>query len=260
MCIRDRHGRNPSGGLFFLLLPGTLICIDRLTVDVALYALLFLCLVWDEEGRDKALWLGLALCALTRDIGLLVIAAFVLAELSARHFRRAALLLSSALPVLAWYLWLRLTLSYTPGIRHPGLGVTWLFRHTGYGLFMRMMDPARYKLPGVWSSVAVALDQLALAAMLTAVVLTVFFFRRRQAGKLEWVGLLFAALYLVVDAKYFWADVFSWPRAFTPLFAALALGAAAKARRWLWLPMAAVTLRVGLQFGPQLEGVVRALR
>ena len=32
-----RQGRHPAGGLLFLFLPGTLTCIDRLTVDVALY-------------------------------------------------------------------------------------------------------------------------------------------------------------------------------------------------------------------------------
>ncbi|HEY3439756.1 MAG TPA: hypothetical protein VGK29_03350 [Paludibaculum sp.] len=254
------HGRNPAGGLLFLLLPGTLICIDRQTVDVALYTLLFLCLAWDEEGKDKALWLGLALCALTRDVGLLVIGAFVLAEASAYRFRRAAFLLTATLPVVTWYFWLRMTLVAMPGIRPPPLAVQWLFRHIGYGLFQRMLNPAHYNLPGVWNWVVVALDQFALAAMFAGVVLTFVFFRRRQADKLEWVGLLFAVLYFAVSNRAFWIDTYSWPRAFTPMFAALALGAAGTARRWLWLPTAAVVVRVGLEFGSQLLGVAQALR
>ena len=254
------RGRPAAGGLLFLLLPGTLICIDRLTPDVALYALLFLCLLWDEEGKRKAVWFGLALCALTRDIGFLVVAAFVLAEASAHRFRRAAILLTAVLPAAVWYLWVRVTLMHTPGIRTSREVARWAFRESGHGIVLRMMKPVDYDLPAGLALLATVLDELALAAMIAGVVLTILLFRRRTAGKLEWVGLVFAGLFFVASARLFWLDLYSWPRAFTPMFAAFAFGAAGGVRRWLLVPMAAVTLRVGLQFGPQIEGVLRALR
>ncbi len=254
------RGRPAAGGLLFLLLPGTLVCIDRLTVDVSLYALLFLCLLWDEEGKSKAVWCGLALCALTRDIGFLIIAAFILAEASAHRFRRAAILLTAALPAAAWYLWVRITLMHTPGVRTSREVARWAFKQSGYGILLRMMNPVEYDLPAAQALLASILDEVALAGMIAGVVLTIVLFRRRNAGKLEWVGLVFAGLFFVASSQLFWLDLFSWPRAFTPMFAALGFGAIGGARRWLFVPMAAVTLRVGLQFGPQIEGVIRALR
>ena len=123
-----------------------------------------------------------------------------------------------------------------------------------------MMKPAHYNLPGGWAAVAIVMDELAFVGMLAGVVLTILYFRHRQAGKLEWVGLVFAGLFFVASSEIFWRDLFSWPRAYTPMLAALAFGVAGTARRWLWLPLAAVTMRVGLQFGPQVEGLFRALR
>ena len=186
-----RHGRHPAGGLLFLLLPGTLTCIDRLTVDVALYCLLFLCLLWDEEDRFLYLWCGLALCALTRDLGLLVIGAFVLADMAARRFSHAAWLLTAALPCAAWYGWVRLAMSHTPSFETEM--PFWAFYEVGYGILLVLFDPARGNL----------LEKVALLGMLTAVVLTVVLFRWRKADKLQWVGLLFVCAFVAASASDF---------------------------------------------------------
>jgi hypothetical protein len=94
--------------------------------------------------------------------------------------------------------------------------------------------------------------------MIVAVILTIVCLRWRKADKIEWVGLVFAALFFATGCKEFWLDPFSWPRAFTPLLAALALSGRGFVS-WRWLALAAVTLRVGLQFGTQIEGIVRAV-
>lgn len=240
-----RQGRHPAGGLLFLLLPGTLTCVDRMTVDVALYCLLFLCLVWDEESRDVRLWFGLALCALARDLGFLVIAAFVLAEAASLRFRRAALLATAALPCVLWFGWVRLTISKLSIIDNEV--PDWTFHQVGYGIVVRMWNTAL-------SSLA---DQAAFAGLFAAVILTIVLFRWRTARKLEWVGLLFAGLYFAASADFYWLDIYSWPRAFTPLLAALALSNSGAMPRWAVLPLAAVTLRVGLSFAPQVEGILR---
>lgn len=252
-----RTGRHPAGGLLFLLLPGTLTCIDRMTVDVALYCLLFLCLLWDEEGRGLWLWSGLALCALARDLGFLVIAAFVLAELASSRFRRAAWLLTAVLPGAVWYGWVRLALARLSVVEPEVPG--WAFSESGYGILLRLWAPPHYNLPWMKAALATVLDQAALLGMLAAVILVLAGFRWRTAGKLQWVGLLFAGLFFAASANEFWLDLFSWPRAFTPLLAALAFTQTGPAQRWISLPMAAVTLRVGLNFGPQVEGLLRAV-
>ena len=241
-----RQGKHPAAGLLFLLLPGTLTCIDRMTVDVALYCLLFLCLLWDEAGHGLWLWFGLALCALARDLGVLVIAAFVLAELSSLRYRRAALWITAALPCAAWYGWVRMAMSTRPNFE-PELP-QWAFDQAGYGLLVRLWNSTRANLA----------DELSLLGVLSAVVLTIVLFRWRTASKFQWVGLMFAGLFFAASPDQFWQDLNSWPRAFTPLLAALALANPGPAQRWLALPLAAVTLRVGLSFGLQAEGVLRA--
>lgn len=254
-----RRGRHPAVGLLFVALPGTLVCIDRMTVDVALYALLFLCVLWDEDRSDARLWAGLALCALVRDLGFLVIAAFVLSEGASRRWRRAAWMTTAALPAAAWYAALRALL---PRVTERGVSpemAVWAFKDVGYGIFERMLKPRQYNLDQLRAAVATVADEIALAGMAAAVILTLVRFRWRTAGKLEWVGMAFLSLFFVVGSSGFWRDAYSWPRAFTPTLAALALGSGT-APRWLWLPMAAVVVRVGLQFGTQVEGIIRAIR
>jgi GT2 family glycosyltransferase len=255
-----RCGRHPAGGLLFPLLPGTLISIDRMTVDVALYCLLFLCLLWDKERKTLWLWLGLALCGLVRDLGFLVIGAFFLAEAAAVRFRRAAWMLTAALPGAAWYVSLRFLLRRTSSPPPAPEVASWVFHEPGYGILLRMLNPVHYDLPWGKAMLAAVLDEVALAGMVAALVLSIVLFRRREAGKLEWVGLAFAALFFAVSSDWFWRDLFSWPRAFTPMLAALAFSGRRTARRWVWMPLAAVTLRVGLQFGTQVEGILRAIR
>jgi len=255
-----RNGGRPAWGLAFLLLPGTLISIDRMTVDVALYCLLFLCLLWDEERRDLRLWVGLALCGLTRDIGFLVVGAFVLAEMAALRFRRAAWMVTAALPATAWYVSLRFLLSRaSPGPLGP-LAPRWLFHDPGYGVLLRMFNPFNYGLSPGKALLAVVFDEIALAGLAAGLLLSVVLFRPRKAGKPEWIALLSVALFAAVSIKGFWHDPFSWPRAFTPMLASLAFSGRTGGRRWLWAPLAAVTLRVGLQFGTQVEGILRAIR
>jgi len=259
-CWLLRRGRHPAGGLLFPLLPGTLISIDRMTVDVALYCLLFLCLIWDEERQTVRLWLGLALCGLVRDLGFLVIGAFFLAEAAAFRFRRAAWMLAAALPGAAWYAWLRFLLSTASSQPLAPEVPQWIFYEPGYGILLRMLNPVHYDLSRGKAILAVALDEVALAGLVAGLLLSVVLFRPRKAGKLEWVGLAFAALFVAVSSDWFWRDPFSWPRAFTPMLASLVFSGRQTARRWVWMPLAAVTLRVGLQFGTQVEGILRAIR
>ncbi|HEY3444074.1 MAG TPA: glycosyltransferase family 2 protein [Paludibaculum sp.] len=241
-----RQGRHPAGGLLFVLLPGTLTCIDRMTVDVALYCLLFFCLLWDDSCKNVWLWICLALCALARDLGFLVIAAFALAELTSSRYRRAAWMMSAALPCAAWYAWLRMVMPATPDFEPEVPG--WAFYQAGYGILVRLWH-------STGDPVAV---HLSLLGALFAVVLAFAFFRWRTASKLQWVGVLFAGLLFAASADRFWMDLNSWPRAFTPLLAALAFAHPGPAQRWLAAPLALVTVRVGMSFWPQMEGIWRA--
>jgi hypothetical protein len=98
-----RRGRSPLWGLLFLVVPATLASFDRMLVDGPLTALFAGYLLYCEEQRWNRVWLVAMLAALTRDTGLLFIAALVTDRLLHRDWRRAAWFASSAVPAVAWY-------------------------------------------------------------------------------------------------------------------------------------------------------------
>jgi hypothetical protein len=59
-CAMVRLGRNAAWGLLFLALPGTIVSVDRMTVDVALAALTA-CFAWQQLARrERGQWFVLA--------------------------------------------------------------------------------------------------------------------------------------------------------------------------------------------------------
>jgi glycosyltransferase involved in cell wall biosynthesis len=249
--------RDPGVGLGFVLFPGTLICVHFMTTDVALYALLFLCLLWEEEGKDLRLWFGLAACGLARDLGLLVIGSFVLSELVSRRWFRAAWMSTAVAPMAGWYLALGAMLAGPSGGGGASSVVEgWAFNDAGYGILKAMVSIAGRDFNSGTAVVAGFLEVAALAGVVVGVIVTVMRFRWRTAEKLAWVGLAFAALYFVASSHLFWRDENSWPRAFTPLLVAVAL-TGGKSGVWCWLPLAAVSLRTGLQYVSPALGILR---
>jgi hypothetical protein len=96
-------GRHPAWGLLFLIVPATLISLNRMTVDIALAALV-VGFVWhSRKGISAPSLLILALAALARETGVLLAAGYCLYWLAERRLRAAALSASALLPVAPWY-------------------------------------------------------------------------------------------------------------------------------------------------------------
>jgi hypothetical protein len=87
--IMLRLGRPPALGLLFLVIPATVVSIDRMTVDVALGALTAGFVLYFLEDREPGMWLTAAAAGLVRETGLLLVAACVLAALFRRDFRQS---------------------------------------------------------------------------------------------------------------------------------------------------------------------------
>ncbi len=245
--------------LSFPLLPGCLISIDRMTVDIALFALIAGLLVCWRQDRPRLKWLLLALCPLVRDLGLLVIAAAVFDEIRRRRFNWAAAWATAGIPIAAWQLWLRFMIVSSLDKDVSGVLPLWALRHSGYGIFLVMFDPVSYPLPHWAELFTQTLDFFALAAVVAAVASGILRFPWRHPEFRDSIILLFAALFFLASAKGFWKDIYSYARAFTPLLALLALRAFTGGRRLEALPLAALTIRIIWQMGRQLEGVVRAI-
>jgi hypothetical protein len=97
------QGGKAAWGLMFLLIPGTLISIDRLTIDIALIALTAAWVWYIRSDCAVGLYIVLVLAGLTRETGLLLTGACCVHALRDRRWRKAALYATAALPAAAWY-------------------------------------------------------------------------------------------------------------------------------------------------------------
>ena len=237
------HGSNPWLGAGFLLVPAVLVSIDRWTVDVAL-ACLCVGFVWFRETRPGApLYATLLAATLVRETGLALLAGYVAELLVERRFRRAALFGTAALPAAAWYCFLALD---TANQRVPILGV-WPMA----GYLHRLLHPEVYPSAMPVASAATLLDYTALAGVAWALVLTAQLAMAKPRSPHAIPIVVFALLTVFLDQAEVWTAVYAFGRVLTPLLLLAALYGLGR-RRWrLALPMAMVTPRIALQFGPQ---------
>jgi hypothetical protein len=250
--MAQRYGYHSFVGLGFLMVPAVLVSVDRLTIDIALAACCvgFALYAGEPAGRWKLLAV-LLLASLDRETGGLLVAAAVLYYLAIRRWREAVYCAAAAIPALAWYLFAGLhTRSNTGTLFSPALFL---------GLMDRFLHPYPYRFPWLVNAVASALDLLALAGIVTAVVWTV----RRALGR-AWnpvtvAACLFAALAAVMAKGEPWAEAYAFGRTLTPLLVLCALDGFSVGS---WVPglgMMAVVPRIGLQWAHQVLGVAERL-
>jgi hypothetical protein len=255
-------GLHPAWALAFLLIPATLISMDRMTVDAAFAALTVAFVFYYKTNAWFKLFIVLVLACLVRETALLLVAGACLFELLNHRWARALLWASAAVPMFAWYLFIR---RIFPEKTHFGVPV-WFANGFGQGLFYRMFRPPRYPLPPLLEAIARSADALALAGLLLASILAiVFFLRSHPKEPLVICGLLFTALIFALTNRQYWVDVNSYARVLSPLLILVALTAASRKTGskfpwWLGLaPITVIDLRLGIQFTSAIGGVVRGL-
>jgi hypothetical protein len=220
-CAMLRLGRNAAWGLLFLALPGAIASLDRMTVDIAL-ASLTACFAWQQVAhRERGQWLVLASASLVRETGVVLMAAAVGSALFQRQFRKAAVAASAALPALCWLGYLH---SVLPALTTQAQRMTDHYRARG-GIVNMALNPPHYGLAPPLETIARALDSLALAAVMAAIILGALRLRKIQPGALRWALGLNVGLLLALTDPGFWIDPFGYSRVVTPLFLLLLVGA-----------------------------------
>ena len=252
-------GRHPGWALAFLLVPATLISMDRMTVDVALAAFTAAFAVYWRTGAWTRLFIVLTLACLVRESGVLLVAGCCLMELFSLRIARAAIWATTALPALIWYALIRRLL---PEKTHLGVP-TWFGKKLGPGIFHGLRHPPHYPLPPLLDTIARSTDVISLLAILLACVLAILFLRSHPRNPLALGAVLFVVLVCVLTNSKYWFDVNGYARVFSPLLMLVALGGIAEEAGVPWwaglLPAILVDARLSLEFASEAGGIVRGL-
>ena len=247
-------------GLAFLVVPATLVSMDRMTVDGAMAALTVAFAYFLKTRSPAKLYVVLALACLARETGVLLVAGCCISELIFRRFARAAFWATACLPTLGWY-WFLDTQVHLPATT---AAPRWFLKEFGLGLIGRLIDPPRYPFTPPFDMIARSADIIALCGMLGALVVALLLLRMRPLGPMAIAGGLYVALAFTLTSVRYWNTCYGYSRVFSPLLVLTALEAAAgraSSRGW-WLgllPTALVDTRIGFELGPQIIGVVRGL-
>jgi hypothetical protein len=246
------HFRWPKAwGLLFLFVPAVIVSLDRLTVDLTLTSLSVGFALYALEDRFSRLYIVLLLAPLARETGLFLTAGYCLAQFSERSVRQAFLSATTALPALGWYAFV--------GANTGGYSASYWFTPVPLaGLFDRMIHPVPYPLTAAVAWTATVLDELALAGMLLAFVLSFWLLKKKWIKPIQFAIVLFALSGLNLG-KPFWEEAYAFGRVFSPLLVLIALGVC-PSRSWIPLaPVAMIFPRVGFQIEVQVLRVARGL-
>lgn len=242
------YGYSPFWGLGFLVLPATIVTIDRLTVDVALAALCVAFALEVRRGASWRLWVILAAAPMVRETGLLLTAGYGLWLLWKRNWRPLAPAALSVVPSLGWYVFVQAHTQAAP-IETSLVPFSAILR--------LMVRPPAYPDSVPLAGVLTVLDVLALAGMLLAFALAAGWLRRLDPLSIS-AG-LFAILGVFLQREDVWVHAFGYARFYTPLLLLLGIEWL-ESRRWLLLaPLAMILPRMAAQFGKQVQALLGAL-
>lgn len=224
--ILVRQGRHAAFGLLFLVVPATIVSIDRMTVDLALGALTAALAYQLISGRDKGpgLWLTLAAAGLVRETGLLLASGCVLAAVYRRDFHKALLWSSAAVPALCWFAYLQFYALPPSEVTVAAAVPHWLAPHWQFGILSRALHPQHYNYVPALLLLAQGIDLIALAGVAAAAVVGALRLRATQSVTLRAVLALHVLLVFALTDRGFWITPFGYSRPLAPLFVLLLVG------------------------------------
>ncbi len=235
----ESRGWPPAGGLAFLVLPASMVAVDRLTPDVVLAALAIGLLL---PGRTPAAAFAmLAAAALTRETGMLLIAAWCVT--------RGVKFALAAAPALVWYGYV---FARTEALDY-GAGSMPLA-----AIARAFANPPSYPLEIPLQSLVRLGDFAALTGVALAFVLALLALRRDRSFQ-ALAAAAFALMGCLLQRDDHWRHVYDFGRVYSPLLALLA-ARAVEERRWIWAaPCLMMAPRLAMQLAPQALGVIRAM-
>jgi len=245
-CCRTL-GYSAAWGLLFVLLPATLVSVDRMVVDVALAALAA-GFAYHVHAPSWQLFFILAAAALTRETGFLLLAGYCGALLLERRRKQAALYSLAAVPALVWYVYVQQHTS--PEQFRASLAPL-------SAIWSAVLHPMSYPAGMHWAGLAKICDYLALAGILAAFALALLWNLRRKPDPLSLTVLCFVAMGLILQQTDHWLHVYDYGRVYSPVLLFLGLQSLQRQSYLAGLPMLLMLPRIAMQFGPQILGAIK---
>ncbi len=243
-------GRSAVWALGLFAVPAVAVSLDRMTVDVALIALIAGVSYYARKKNWAVVFLLCMFAGLVRETGLLVPMGMVAWSHFQRSFRRAGCMALSVLPTLLWYIYVNV---HAPADEYRLSIVPF------GGLITRLVSPYPYQFAVGINLIATFLDYLALIGIVLSLLYCVWNARRLMKHPDGWIALGFAALVILVTSQDVWTDAFSFARVFSPLLFLTALDCMRTQSLAGSVPVAIAAPRIWLQFGFQLLGVLHGV-
>ncbi len=240
---------HPWFAVFYVLVPASLISLDRLVVDLALTSLCLGFAVYASSGPKWKLYAVLVAAALCRESGFLLTAAYALDMLGLRRFRLSLLFTTAILPAVAWNAYVSLCIRGGPAFELRHFIPLW-------GLIRTLWLPASYPFGPLTNAVIRAFDGLELAGLTLAMALALRGLRKALSDPVRTACWLWAVFGLTLSESV-WTDCYAGARILSPLLLFLFLRSLSGEGKLGRLPLAMVVPRVWLQIAPQVLGVLR---
>lgn len=242
-------GRSPVWGLLFLIVPATLISLNRMTVDIALAALTVGFVWYSRRGLSAPVLSILVLAALSRETGLLLASGYVLYWIFQRRFRAAALSMATLLPLAPWYYFVERN---THEVENLGASTAAKLRLPLEWLELREYG---YTFGTLGNFTLHVLDYAVLAGVLFAIVAAAAVLIRGPRKPEAYAGFCYALATAAFFCTFGPGDPFALPRVASPLLVLAALRGSATAL----LPLLLATPRVLVHYRPELAGIAGTL-
>ncbi len=232
-------GLPAAAGLAFLILPATMISLERMTVDITFCALAAGAAVHLRRPASWRLYAILTLAPLARETGLVLAGARGLSQLLGRRIGPALACGATVAPFLLWSVFVHL--------RTSSDGTAWFSGRPFEGLILRTLSPLPDPAVNAWLRTAAQLDYVGILGVWAAIALTIVALRRRPRGELELASLLLLTLFAFLGKEDIWSQAYGFGRTLSPAFLWLALIAARDRRPVLLLPWALAAPRILFQ-------------
>jgi hypothetical protein len=248
-----RAGLHPAWGLAFLLTPAAVTSLDRMTVDVAVAAFTVGFVLFASGGPNWKVFVVLAGATLTKEQATPMVVGYALYLVTQKRLVPAIVALASALPMFAWFLYLKRALPAQPSMLSS---MSWI---PMAGFVDAILHPVEYPMTPFKNAVGVAFDYVALAGFLIALALTVRLAIRRRWNPGASAAYALGISTLALGNRLLWISAYAFGRGLTSLYLLVAIEELS-AQPWLGvLPILLIDARIGLNFVSQIQGVFHGL-